>query len=367
FEKIIDFLNANPIKYALTVNPIIYTSCIKQLWATAKVNTVNGEEQIQALVDKKKVIITKASVKSDFQLENDEGLCKYSWIYKLKECSPSHTKKVFVNIKRQGKNFSRRVTPLFPTMMVQAQQEVDEGTKILIDTQQTPTIFETTTSQPQRKQKTKKPKRKSTELPQTSVPIEVVADRAVYKEMYDNYKDYSSIRDWKLKKKAKKLEKKASKRTHKLKRLYKIGSSRGMESSDEASLGDQEDASKQRRIIDNLNANEGVTLVDETQERNDQDMFDTGVFDDEEVIAEKEVSTADLVTTAVEVVTTVSVKVSIVATTPTISMDHITLAKELAALKSAKPMVKEPSVPKTKGIVMKEPEETIIRTTTVPS
>nr|GEW84658.1 integrase, catalytic region, zinc finger, CCHC-type, peptidase aspartic, catalytic [Tanacetum cinerariifolium] len=143
------------------------------------------------------------------------------------------------------------------------------------------------------------------------------------------YKDYSSIRDWKLKKKVKKLEKKASKRTHKLKRLYKIGSSRGMESSDETSLGDQEDASKQRRIIDNLNANEGVTLVDETQERNDQDI--------------------------------------IVATAPTISMDHITLVKELAALKSAKPMVKEPSVPKTKGIVMKEPKETTIRTTTVPS
>nr|GEY34157.1 putative ribonuclease H-like domain-containing protein [Tanacetum cinerariifolium] len=40
--------------YVLTVNPTIYTSCIKQFWATAKVKTVNEEEQIQALVDKKK-------------------------------------------------------------------------------------------------------------------------------------------------------------------------------------------------------------------------------------------------------------------------------------------------------------------------
>nr|GEY98233.1 hypothetical protein [Tanacetum cinerariifolium] len=73
FEQIIDFLNANPIKYALTVNPIIYTSCIKQFWATAKVNNVNGEDEIQALVDKKKMIIIETSVRSDLQLEDDEA------------------------------------------------------------------------------------------------------------------------------------------------------------------------------------------------------------------------------------------------------------------------------------------------------
>nr|GEV14328.1 hypothetical protein [Tanacetum cinerariifolium] len=96
-------------------------------------------------------------------------------------------------------------------------------------------------------------------------------------------------------------------------------------------------------------------------------MFDTSVLDDEKVVAEKEVSTADPVTTAGEVVTTVCVEVSITATTLIISMDDITLAKALAALKSAKPMVKEPSVRKAKGIVMQEPEEATIRTTLVPS
>ncbi|GJS96357.1 putative ribonuclease H-like domain-containing protein [Tanacetum coccineum] len=49
-------------KYALTVNPTVYESCIKQFWATAKAKTVNGDRQIQALVDKKKVIITKKSL-----------------------------------------------------------------------------------------------------------------------------------------------------------------------------------------------------------------------------------------------------------------------------------------------------------------
>nr|GFB87903.1 hypothetical protein [Tanacetum cinerariifolium] len=74
----------------------------------------------------------------------------------------------------------------------------------------------------------------------------------------------------------------------------------------DAGLGDQEDASKQGRTIDDLDADEGVTLVDETQERNDQDMFDTSILDGKEVVAEKEVSTAEVVPTAGEVVTTAS-------------------------------------------------------------
>nr|GFD15700.1 hypothetical protein [Tanacetum cinerariifolium] len=61
-------------------------------------------------------------------------------------------------------------------------------------------------------------------------------------------------------------------------------SSTRVESSEDAGLGDQEDASKQGRMIKDLDADEGVALVDETQGRNDQDMFDTSIFDEEEVI-----------------------------------------------------------------------------------
>ncbi|GJW13740.1 hypothetical protein Tco_0017873 [Tanacetum coccineum] len=73
FEQIIDFFKAKPIKYALTVNPTVYTSCIKQFWATAKVQRVNAQEQIQALVDKKKVIINEESIRRDLKLEDAEG------------------------------------------------------------------------------------------------------------------------------------------------------------------------------------------------------------------------------------------------------------------------------------------------------
>ncbi|GKB88903.1 retrovirus-related pol polyprotein from transposon TNT 1-94 [Tanacetum coccineum] len=90
FHEIIDFLNANQIHYALTVNPTIYTSCIEQFWATAKANTVNGERQLQALVDKKRVIITESSIRSDLHLEDAGGI----------DCLPTAT--IFEELARMG-------------------------------------------------------------------------------------------------------------------------------------------------------------------------------------------------------------------------------------------------------------------------
>ncbi|GJZ49261.1 hypothetical protein Tco_0603451, partial [Tanacetum coccineum] len=99
FEQIVDFLNAHPIKYAFTVNPTIYTSCIEQLWTTAKVKIVNGEVQIQAIVDKKKVIITETSVRSDLQLEDAEGT----------ECLPNAT--IFEQLTLMGyENLTQKLT-----------------------------------------------------------------------------------------------------------------------------------------------------------------------------------------------------------------------------------------------------------------
>ncbi|GJU58702.1 hypothetical protein Tco_1236468 [Tanacetum coccineum] len=73
FAEIIDFLKASSVHYALTVNPIIYISYIEQFWATTKVKTVNGVRQIQALIDKKKLIITETSIRTDLHLEDAGG------------------------------------------------------------------------------------------------------------------------------------------------------------------------------------------------------------------------------------------------------------------------------------------------------
>ncbi|GKA12931.1 hypothetical protein Tco_0692477 [Tanacetum coccineum] len=73
FTEIIDFLKASSVHYTLTVIPIIYTSCIEQFWATAKVQIVNGVRQLQALVDKKWVIVTESSIRRDLHLDDAEG------------------------------------------------------------------------------------------------------------------------------------------------------------------------------------------------------------------------------------------------------------------------------------------------------
>ncbi|GKA63751.1 putative ribonuclease H-like domain-containing protein [Tanacetum coccineum] len=45
---------------------------VEQFWATV-VKTVNGEQQLQALVDEKKIVVTEASIRRDLQLDDDEG------------------------------------------------------------------------------------------------------------------------------------------------------------------------------------------------------------------------------------------------------------------------------------------------------
>nr|GEZ15309.1 hypothetical protein [Tanacetum cinerariifolium] len=74
FNQIIDFLNRSYIAYALTVNPTIYVSCIKQFWNTVAVKQSNNVTRLQALVDKKKVAVTEAAIKDALHLDDAEGV-----------------------------------------------------------------------------------------------------------------------------------------------------------------------------------------------------------------------------------------------------------------------------------------------------
>ncbi|GJY30812.1 hypothetical protein Tco_0414307 [Tanacetum coccineum] len=356
FERIIDFLNASSIRYALT---------------------------IQALVDKKKVIITETSIRIDLKLEDAEGtyclptatifaelermsakttawnefsstmasaiicgvkflmyprfvqvfldnlvegMTKHKGIY----VTPSHTKKVFANMKRPGKGFSGKVTPLFQTMMVQAPEDMGEDSAASTDSHFIPII-----TQPLVQKKTK----------EGQCLQEKVLD--LEKAKTAQAKEIAS-----LKKRVKQLEKR-KKRMH------------------------------PNRGIADLDADAEVTLIDETQERNDEEMlFD--VQDDlqgEEVVAEKEVakkevSDDDPVTTAGEVVTTANVEVT-TANAPRTTIDELTLAQTLKEIKAAKPKAVTTATtttitttirPKARGVakdkgkaIMVEPEKPLKR------
>ncbi|GKD00125.1 hypothetical protein Tco_1170399, partial [Tanacetum coccineum] len=168
-----------------------------------------------------------------------------------------------------------------------------------------------------------------------------------------------------LKKRVKQLEKRRRLRTPGLKKLRKVGSTSKVESSNDVSLGDQEDASKQRRKINDLDADVEVTLVDETHEMNDDNlMFDTDVLEEQEKeVVEKEVSTADPVTNVGEVVTTANVEAT-TANAPTTTFDELPLAQTLIEIKAAKPkavtsaaIITTTTRPKARGVVVQEPSE----------
>ncbi|GJX80157.1 putative ribonuclease H-like domain-containing protein [Tanacetum coccineum] len=207
----------------------------------------------------------------------------------------STTEEDFANMRRQGKDFSGRVTPLFPTMVVQAQEEIGiDGF--------------------------------CTKLQQRVLDLE-------------NTKTAQAQEITGLKLRVKKLEKKGGSRTHKLRRLYKVGRSVRVVSSDEASLGDQGDASKHGRKIDDINADVGITL-DSTYFDDDTDMFGVHDLDSDEVVVESEVAAKK-------------------------TDDEVNVVEEVE-LKVYKPKVTTATTTTTKGILLQDLSESIT-TTTIPS
>ncbi|GJR94696.1 hypothetical protein Tco_0266870 [Tanacetum coccineum] len=257
FHEIIDFMNANQIHYALTFNPTIYTSCIEQFWATAKAKTINGESQLQALVDKKKVIITETSIRSDLHLEDAGGI----------DCLPTAT--IF--------------------------EELEKMSYIKV---QVFYYFQPSTSKPQKKQSRRKQKM-TTAVP---YPSDSTADVPNEESVPTHSNDPLLSGEDRLK------------LTELMDILYKVGVTRRVDLSNDESLGAQEDASNQGWSIEDIDKDAEVFLVDETQGRSDDaEIFDTNVLFGNEVFAKndmiekdqdvipKEVSTAAPSTTVVAV------------------------------------------------------------------
>ncbi|GJX31245.1 hypothetical protein Tco_0241100 [Tanacetum coccineum] len=73
FHQIIDFLTA--IHYALTKNPTIYASFVKQFWTTATTSTnVTGEIELTASIDGQAKTIIEASLRRHLKLEDNGGI-----------------------------------------------------------------------------------------------------------------------------------------------------------------------------------------------------------------------------------------------------------------------------------------------------
>nr|GEU46439.1 hypothetical protein [Tanacetum cinerariifolium] len=328
------------IEYALTVNPTIYVSCIKQFWNTVAVKQSNDVTRLQALVNKKKVVVTEAAIRDALHLDDAEGveglpneeiftkLARMGYeksstmltFYKAffssqwnlvrnidssskfyiyprfihliiqnqlgdlsthttKYISPALTQKIFANMRRVGKGCSAVETSLFKGMLVAREPEEQEITKLKI--------------------------------------------------------------------RVKKLERANKVKALKLKRLRKVGTSQRIKSSDDTIM---EDVSNQERIIDELDKDEGVVLMREKEEKETKEVKDiTGdaqvkerqadiyqidmdhatkvlsMKKDEPEIQEavEVVTTAKLIT---EVVAAVSEMVSAAVVVPTVTVDVVPAA-----------------------------------------
>ncbi|GJU48790.1 hypothetical protein Tco_1218345 [Tanacetum coccineum] len=376
FHVIIIFLNPNQIHYALTVNPTIYTPCIEQFWATAKLKTVNRERQFQALVDKKKVIITETNIRSDLHLEDASGI----------DCLPTVT--IFEELARMGAKttaWNKFSSTMASAIICLAINQNFNMSKYIFD------AMKKTTAVPHSSDSTDDVPNEESVPTHSNDPLLSGEDRLKLTDLIDmctklservldleHTKTAQAQEITKLKQRVKKLEKKAGLRTHKFKRLYKVGVTRRVEYSDNESLGAQKDASNQGRSIEDINKDAKVSLVDETQGRSyDVEMFDTDALIGNEVFAEddmieknqdvilKEVSTDAPYTTVVPPLDITKVE--------------ITLAQTLAKLKSAKSkvVIQEPvqsttttapsTIPKAKGITFRDVGESTTRTPTLVS
>nr|GEX22130.1 hypothetical protein [Tanacetum cinerariifolium] len=237
-------LKVNVVRHKLT------TAVDINFWATATAKNINREAHIHAKVDGKKVIISEATIRRDLKFE-DEGRVDCSLNEVILNNFHSWDEAIYEEMYDNVERAATTATGL--------DAEHDRG--IISKTQFTTIINE--------------PSSTGTSLGSGPRRQETMRDAAAQTR------------------RVKRLEKKNKSRTHRLKRLYKVGLSVRVETSAEEQSLNEEDVSKQGRNIADIDVDVETTLVDETvedQERyKDQEMFDIGVLDDEEVVVENAV------------------------------------------------------------------------------
>ncbi|GJR59777.1 hypothetical protein Tco_1501939 [Tanacetum coccineum] len=175
-------------------------------------------------------------------------------------------------MKRAGKDFSGRITPLFDTMMVQPVEEIGEDSDNPTDSTPIPIIDQpSSSSQPKKDKLSKKVQRQEAEVPQDEAEHEESLPTPS-SDPQPSAKDAPPPPELKeidaLKKRIQRLERRKISRPTGLKRLRKVSMSRRVKSSaDQESLGVPEDASKQGRSIEDIDDDVDVSLTPSKVER----------------------------------------------------------------------------------------------------
>nr|GEU41171.1 hypothetical protein [Tanacetum cinerariifolium] len=346
------------IKYALTSNPHIYVSCIQQFWNIVVVKQTNDVTRLQALVDKKKVVITEAIIRDALHLDDAAGV----------DCLPNE--EIFSKLARMGyENPSTKLTfykaffssqwkflihTILQSMSTKctswnvfslAMASAGANTTVQGDAVQELSI-PSPTSSPQQPQ----------DLPPTS-QVQQTSPQSPQHQPQPQPQAHSQAADFpmtqaleiiKLKRRVKKLEKRNRVKALKLRRLYKVGTSKRIDTSDDTVMEDVKDdqvKGRQAEIyhIDMDHASKVLSMQEDETEV--QEVVDV-------------VTTAKLIT---EVVTAASESVTAASTTIAAAEPQVP-----AAIITVAPVrVDAVSTKRRKGVVIRDPEEE--STTIIPA
>nr|GFA04403.1 hypothetical protein [Tanacetum cinerariifolium] len=365
------------------------------------------EDPLQALVDRKKMVITEAAIKDVLSLDDAEGV----------DCLPNE--EIFAELARMGyekprvgKGFLGVETPLFEGMLVAGEPEeqgdaeehvqgndndATQGAETAVsgdDVQDqsipSPTPPTSPLKQPQDFPSTSQvqhtPPQSPPPQPQFPSPaqpqapdfpmsllqeaLDACAALTRRVEHLERDKVAQALEITMLKKRVKKLEKANKVKVLKLKRLKKVGTSQRIESSDDI---DMEDAPNQGRMIADLDRDKGVALMDD--EETEKKAEDAQVADDEQVKGRQvEIYQIDMdhaskflsmqedepkVQEVVEVDTTAKLITKVVAAvSESVSAASATIAAIPAATITAAPVrVAAASTRRRKGVVIRDPKE----------
>nr|GEZ28639.1 hypothetical protein [Tanacetum cinerariifolium] len=401
FEQILDFLNGSYIHHALTVNPHVYISCIKQFWNTAVVKRsgvicLPNDEIFAGLArmgyekSSTKLTFYKAFFSTQWKflihtILHSLSAKRTSWnefssamastlIYLSSGQRFNFSKYIFESLVRNvdspskfymyprvGKGFSGVETPIFENML--AVRDVDAEEEVQVPAQDD--VFqEHVVEEIATEVVTPTP----TLLSPSSPALDTCSALVLRVKGLETANAAQQLEILKLKARVKKLERLNKVKSSKLRRLKKVGTSQRVESSE-----DVETVFNQGRISVDIETDEGIELevdqekcaeVEGRQADTQAEIYNIDLDHSSKVLSMQEDTE---VKEAVEVVTTAKLIIEVVtaaATRVAAASTPIPAAKPAAKPPATKPKVLKiaaaaPAIStrKRKGVVIRDPEE----------
>nr|GEZ58203.1 hypothetical protein [Tanacetum cinerariifolium] len=117
----VNFIEASPLRYALTVKPTIYVSHIRQFWSTARIETTKEGTKILATVDGILRTVTESSLRRNLKLKDEERISSLS------------DTKLFENLTLMGYNISPNQNNIATTLVCLATNRTYNFSKMIFD------------------------------------------------------------------------------------------------------------------------------------------------------------------------------------------------------------------------------------------